>query len=391
MSRRGFLGGALALGAVAVLHNRSHESPSFDEANKTETNHLRQVSTHEELRGPREYDMGDLTGCKFSAELSDYTGIDGDVPEKARIDFSDLLRKMWSKKLAQMNKVGGDAIPIVEFRDQILASYNPESVTKSNLHDYEHTIQLAIDQVHIPRVELIRMVPAFAHLTDTQLSLLKRLESLINARALLTYSVTEIMPTEGADSAIGVELYDFLLQNAGSELFGCIPALHDKYLSFGPYQFTRYAIGDEKQVHNGASVMNHYIWKDKKLPKYVGEMQGNDHHKAAYLLALYNIAHLVKELGPATPKALDHDGIISADMVLQYIATAHHKPNDAINAFTEYADAYTRPKQKHTSEHAVPVSFADFCKTNRIGDYCEKTKSNSVALKQFLGSEKHTS
>jgi hypothetical protein len=391
MSRRKFLGGALALGAVAVMREQANESPPLEKESKSDALAPKHTPTHEQLPGPREYHMGKLQGRKFGPALEVLTGVRGDVREKEYIDFPSLLKKMWSEKLRQMSEIGGDAIPVAEFQDQILASYEAKHTTQT-LSDFEQRIQEALNDVRIPRIEMIRKIPAFAHLTDTQLLLVKRLESLVTARSLLTYSITEIMPTSGSDSEVGVELYDFLLQNAGSEFFECIPALHDKYLSFGPYQFTRFAIGDENHIHNGASVMNHDIWKDTQLPKYVGEMHGNQHHKAAYLLALYNIAHLVKNLG-ATPskKLLDHFDSMPPETVLEYIATAHHLPTNAILAFKEYAHALTTPQKDRVHGHTAPISFAHFCRVSGIGDYYDKTKSNSEALKNSLGPEKRRS
>jgi len=386
-SRRNFLKGALALGAVAVVGNkilreRKNESLPLDAANKTETDHLKQVSTPEQVGGLREYDMGDLEGRTFGPEIRIMIGLEK-VPKHAHIDFKHQLDLMWSEKMSRIREMGGDAIPVVQFGEEIIGSYNPEHSTKMSLDNYERGIQEALDEVRIPNIELIRKIPTFTHCTDAQLLLIKSLESFIDARTLLTYSVTEIMPTGGDDSIVGVQLYDFLLRNAGTEYIAAIPAAHDGYLSFGPYQFTRYAIGDVAHVHNGASVMNSILRKPQ-LPEYVGNMRGGDHHKAAYLLALYNIAHLVKNLGAGpSKKLLDNVDALPKETILQYVATAHHLPGNAITAFKQFALAQTMPKKAHTD--TASLTYAHFCKANGISGYCEKTKSNSDALKVFFG------
>ena len=391
MSRRNFLRDGIALaGAVALgrglTRHEIEKQKTLDDVDSS----LTPLPTLEHAETPQEYIMGDLAGHKFAAELSSYTGIKGEVPERARISFAHQLEEMWSNKMQSISAIGGDAMPIVDFGQEMVTSYNPDHHTSMTLGVYEKNIQHALHEVRLSNFDLIRKIPSFAKCTDQQVQLIQHFESAIDARTLLTYALTEIMPTSGRDSIVGVQLFDFLLRNAGSEYIDRIPAGHDSFLSFGPYQFTRYAIGDVANQHNGASVMNK-ILTTPQLPAYVGDMRGADHHKAAYLLALYNIAHLVEKLGHRqSEKLLHHFNDLPKDTVLEYVATAHHLPSASAHSFKKFTGMFLwKYGDKNTKKHSHSISnptFASVCATSGIGQYCQKTKSNSEALKTFFSS-----
>ncbi len=431
-SRRHFLKAALvSAGALAAEEvTRRALRTSIDKAivadripPRPEAPAAREVSFLEYKADPRPYETGELAGKKFSDLLSDYTGISGIVPKVVMIDFKYQLAQMWKKKIAHAEAHGVDTGPLMETAQRLFSSYEPAQATKVDLTGYMHAIDGALSEVRLHDLGAIRRLHAFKDLDDTQLAIATRLEASIDAQKLLAYSITELMPSYDRDSPTNIEVLKFLLENAGSEYIDRIPALNDSSLSFGPDQFTENALehrvekhlktvdGKPKEftkiVRNGASLMDS-ILPTSQIPAHVAQLRGTDHHKAAYLFALYNIASLVKSIGPEKEgrslKLLKHFEELPPGTVLEYIATAHHLPRNAIDAFLGFTDAYIKWKElqkdpahlkhlKHQKDaHSLRKSdmqelepqFKAYCKTNGLGVYYDKTKSNMSALHAFL-------
>jgi hypothetical protein len=411
ISRRHLLKGALAsAGAItaaelarrALRESIDHAIGTSHPEKPKEMPSAEAVSFHDYQPNPRPYETGELAGRKFSDHLSDYTGIEGVVGKTAMIDFKGQLAQMMKDKLAYMQtgnqREADDPALVAATQEKLFSSYDVDTSTKTNLAGYERCIAEALKDVRGLDLKALLKLHSFEDFDDTQMALLKRFESSIDARSFLAFSVTEIMPTEGPQSKIGVEVYDFLLRNAGQEYIERIPAMHDKLLSYGPYQFTRNALEDSPDVKNGASQINRILPKSQ-IPAHVAQLRGGDHHKAAYLFALYNIAHLVKRLGDddekphRAKKLLEHFEELPADTVLEYISTAHHLPGNAMDAFEDFTDAFIESKETYHGDHAekahkhdssfVP-SFSQYAAQHGVGEYCKKTTGNLNALRARL-------
>jgi hypothetical protein len=85
-----------------------------------------------------------------------------------------------------------------------------------------------------------------------------------------------------------------ILEKAGKEYLLFAPALGDNLLSYGPYQITKSAVNGK----NGGATMADDRFTGGKILKVrdITEFPLDDHHKAAYLLALTNVALLVKAI-----------------------------------------------------------------------------------------------
>lgn len=85
-----------------------------------------------------------------------------------------------------------------------------------------------------------------------------------------------------------------LLEKAGKEYLLFAPALGDNLLSYGPYQITKSAVNGK----NGGATMADDRFTGGKMLKTrdITKFPLGDHHKAAYLLALTNVAFLVKAI-----------------------------------------------------------------------------------------------
>ena len=361
ISRRNLLKGAGALIAVASVGGIAEEAirrTKHSEAVPTAPTHVEPVSFTEYLSNPQAYayDMGELEGMHFGYPLDKFIGIEGRIPKIGPIDFRG--------NLAELLKEKNDLIGTREGRENLqvlFETYNPETADRMSLAEYERRIGNALEEVRLRDMNQIKRLESFAHFDDTQIELLRRLEAKITPRILLTYALTEIIATKGPHCKAGVAAFGFLVEKAGANYVALLPALYDSLLSFGPYQFTENAlleyetIGarkvDGKMVHekiihrNGASRINH-ILPQSQIPASVAELRGDEHHKAAYLFALYNLACLVNRLGSHgsdTPaKLLKYFDEMPPDTILEFIATAHHLPGKAINAFQDLSTAFVR-------------------------------------------------
>jgi hypothetical protein len=320
---------------------------------------------------------------------------------------------MWKEKIERVKQSGKDTTPILETAQALFDSFGQGQADRIDLAGYERQIEQSLQEVRLRDLTQIKKLTAFDDFDDTQMELLKRFESAINAKMMLAYASTEIMPVPGSH---GIALFNFFLDKVGISYINAIPARYDSLLSFGPYQFTVNAL-DEKEtivakkkngkavkqkhfVKNGASAINGLL-PHSQIPAHVADLRGTDHHKAAYLFALYNFACLVERLGSDesdTPaKLLKYFDQIPQETILEFVATAHHLPGNAIDAFEEYAAAFIRFKEPPPPDiahhhgkkthgvasrhsHINAPSFSKFCEANGLGVYCEKTKSNMAAL-----------
>ena len=395
MTRRGMLMGAAALAAYEAtqIPNTEKEGKTADTQTEpvpnpqnTERGRLDFLDVQKQ---PQEYRMAELSGHKFGDLLTKYTGVDGKVPDVAQIDFRYQLASMWKEKLSLMEKSAPLAPGVVDAVEDIFEPYDVKRSTKMDIREYISKISGALRDVRIADLGRVRDLPAFSEFTDSQVALLRHLEASIDVQALLSYALTELLPTQRRDAPLGVAIFEFLLSNAGREYIDSIPALHDRFLSSGPYQFTGLALKHQGQHREGASVMD-LLSKDPQMPDGVSALRGNDHHKAAYLFALFNLAHLVKRLGESksrTPERLEaHFAEMPADTVLEYIAAAHHAPEHAITAFKAFAEAFIAQKEaphKGRAHESATLDFLDYCGKD-VEEYARKTKGNLYAVQSYL-------
>ena len=421
ITRRGLLTGMAAVagagiaGGIADIALTHHERESVKKevpATAPERPHEKIYSFLTYEPSPQLYDTGELAGMKSSELLAKYLGIEGVVPKQLSVDFKYLLAQMWKEKIERVKRSGKDTTPCLETAQALFDSFDQKQPDRIDLAGYEQQIGQALHEVRLRDLSPLKKIPAFDDLDDTQMELLKRFESAISAKMMGAYAMTEIIPVPGSH---GVALFEFFLDKVGMQYINAIPARYDSLLSFGPYQFTVNALDEHetvitkkkrgkavKQKHfvkNGASLINSLLPRSQ-IPAHVAELRGADHHKAAYLFALYNFTRLVEQLGSDdsdTPaKLLKYFDELPPDTILEFMATAHHLPGNAIDAFEEYAAAFTRFKESppETKHHGKPVhgiaqrhshvhapTFLEFCKVNGLGDYCEKTKSNMDALR----------
>lgn len=138
---------------------------------------------------------------------------------------------------------------------------------------------------------------------EAKIKLFKNICNKIDEKCLLAYGMTELMPS--ADWNFNKEVLNFLLTNWWENFVMNLPAIADNYTSFWLYQFTSLAVYDTWNKQEWASKINLYLPKNNKIPASVTKLQWNDHHKAAYLFAMYNLYTLVNNKDEEIIKALE--------------------------------------------------------------------------------------
>jgi len=347
----------------------------------------------------KEYQMRPIA---FKGLLSDYTGIKGEVPKVASIDFRFQLARMWRNKLETMKKADGTYPQYALDAAGRLFEEFDGGKSSTTLENYRRSIDATIRGMRLAvDLKKITSLRAFQAFEPVQVELLQKLEKSIDKDSLLAYAVTELMPTKGKDAPIGLDIFDELLRNAGRNYIGLIPAQYDKLLSFGDYQFTEYALsertitnekGHKEERLGGASLINK-IASSRQIPVSVVGLHGDVHHRAAYLFAIYNLAVLVRrlrenrskqllELLPSLPKSL----------ITEYIATAHHKPADAMNAFETYlyeCNGYAALKPETQRLRQKP-EYEKHSRAQGVGHYTAKTKDNITAIRARFGARERS-
>lgn len=382
LSRRKFMRLSLAAGALGAAGMFVRDV----EKDKKRVEALRAKDAEPQIatflyaeKQPVEYDTRALEGMRFGPPLNHIVGIYGKAGSTEAIDFKYQLARMLQQKL---EKLQGDE-PAEEFDmhhpgllealEHIYKDYKGEG--KMLIEDYTEYVHALVenvrDSLQWPRIE--KRFALGAH----QATLLQRFERELNGESMTAYAMTELMPTEHGPT--NVRIMDFLLQNAGKSYLDSVPALGDRELSFGPYQFTAHALRQsdgKRQPDHGASLMDALLER-RVLPPNVASLRGDDHYRAAYLFALYNLTLLVKDFGEKeSERLLPHvQQLVSA--VHSYIPAAHNAPSDARKEFIRYANAISRGREGHILKK---TEYGRYLKP-RVAMYVKKTHANLRALR----------
>jgi hypothetical protein len=177
------------------------------------------------------------------------------------------------------------------------------------------------------------------NLNSDELKTLSEITSALLPEHLTAYALTELMPSSDGD--LNRDVLEFLLKNAGSRYVYSLPSIYDDRVSFGPYQISAEALGyiDLQHPVGGVSKINGALPESKRLPNSIANLRGADHHKAALLFAIYNLATLIKKLQPKELVTLKKVWKNHITAVVQYIAAAHHMPKAAYRSARYWLDA----------------------------------------------------
>ncbi len=251
----------------------------------------------------------DSVGFPFSL----YVGHRGKLPSSKKINFANNVQKMWDHKTGIEN-----VSPATKKTAQsIVDDYASSPKDTKDITDFVSNIGEVANESHAA-IDFPKLCKKLK-LSDDKCEALDEVSATISGEHLAAYGMTEIF---GSSHDFNYVMLDTLLQNAGENYINSIPAFGDTYMSFGFYQFTSMAVRHDNTVE-GASVVS--LYSEQKIPGSVSKLRGNDHHRAAYYFATYNLGLLIKKL---SPNAIEHlrDGDCETSQITSYIAVAHHNP-----------------------------------------------------------------
>lgn len=303
------------------------------------------------------------SGCLEGHACSDlyamYLGIrpKSTIKDSIFINPYQVLGKMWDKKVKKSPS------PVVrETRKKLLLDYT--ATNQCSFDSYTKRITEVVSEVREDiDWEILRKS---MRMSDRESYLARDIVSAFDGRDMTAYIMTELMPS--ADGQFNRQVLNVMLMTGGSEFVERIPAIGDRKTSFGPYQFTEYALFHTPKEMRGASVVNAAIKNERsKIPGSVSKLRGDDHHRAAYMFAVYNVCHLVKILNKRQFTTLERRWKSNQDDLFIYCATAHHAPAHARTA----AKKWLRADVKYPFEHS--------CGKSILG-YAIKTRANLRAI-----------
>lgn len=270
--------------------------------------------------GPVEVQTDDLAGRKFAPPpkglYAVWTGMSGTIPKKAAVDFHQQLRLAWDIKCQRKHCTN-----VAKLASATVPTRYPARPTRMTMPDYLRFIDQEVNRAFADTDW--NAVREEYGLTAEEGTMLKKMMRSIGGRELVAYSLTELMPAVH-DGDLNVEVLRFLLRYAGREYIELLPAVNDKYTSFGPYQFTSYALFDNGEEARGASRANQTL-KRRQIGGSVLKLKGPNHHRAAWLFALDNLASVTRHSTKNELVVLNLLAARPAELV-KVVACAHHAP-----------------------------------------------------------------
>jgi len=207
---------------------------------------------------------------------------------------------VWTSSAQTLTAGAASGAYTVEVRDQ----YDNKRSSDAIVLDLEDSVPPA-EKVNARRglkeaIELVRSsldwrkVGAIKGLDERRLRLVQNISYYLGEREVMAYSLTELCPS--SNGRANVKLIDFLLRNAGREYVELLPALGDKLLSYGPKQWTKWAVYEGKGGPRGASIIDQAMPQTIDLPGSVAELRGNQHFMASMEFIINNLAYTIKDL-----------------------------------------------------------------------------------------------
>lgn len=302
--------------------------------------------------------FAEVKGTGLSKISYSYLGFSGAIPDEGIIDWNKSINSLWERKLRfkGVSKATRNAAP------DIVDQYHKQ--TREVMSIDAHITELDKLLVDIKQdINWGRMCVDYKLDPSTCKSFVMTAFN-IDAKALTAYSMTELMPYyNGKQNRVLMNLY---MENAGRNYLDNIPALGDKYLSMGRYQFTSFAVGQDKDGPRPANQIGSYS-KNYNIPGSVITLEGMDNDRAAYYFATYNLMSLFKKMDKKQLKKYDRYCDHKTVEIVEYIATAHHNPK------------WARKRALSWINDSCEKSLVSY-QGDRLKGYSIKTKVNYEAL-----------
>ncbi|MEN9551819.1 MAG: hypothetical protein RI935_196 [Candidatus Parcubacteria bacterium] len=344
-------------GTKPVITPKVQETPLPQKPAKEEKKDA--IRGHAENSQAVHVDTSSIAGRKLGGLYADITGISGVVGKGYTIDYGKILADLWIRKLDRKNV----SPATVKASEEPISLYLAEQ-KKMNLKQF---IKEAEKEVTLVQNNLDFQSACKGYkLSVGECEMFKTLARDVRGVDLVAYGMTELMPS--AEGDLNVKIMEILLTNAGSNYLFTIPALYDRMLSLGFYQFTSYAVNSG--TGQGASRMNAFLKKEAKIPGSVIRLRNGEHHRAAYLFALDNLANLSKRTSEKEFAALKGALKHKPGDIVTFIATAHHAPRLALKSMKNWL---SKGGKGSLNDHLI----------GRLKPYGRKSDNNLAALEKL--------
>jgi len=235
------------------------------------------------------------------------------------VDFTEQLGALWSTKRQRNPK---ELTPVArETGEKLVLEYAELTPNGVSIDEYSDEIDRVAKDTH-SRLNWGGVQNQFK-ISDEKTNLAKAISGQLGGKELLSYALTELMPSQ--DGNLNRDVLNYMLKNAGREYVERIPAIYDGLTSFGPYQFTANALFQTPEEVRGASHLAEHVGGEK-VPGSVSKLRGINHHQAAYLLAAKHIIQLVRRLAGKNLDTLKNNWQYKMSDITQFIAAAHNYP-----------------------------------------------------------------
>lgn len=307
------------------------------------------------------YPTGAIKGRLANDLYADFLGYKGRIPSEIEVNWARQLETLWDRKEGRR---GSNAV-VSQTRDLVVPEYARYDPGQMSLVEYQQNAARQADAIY-ENLDWTAVGKSYFKGDKRKLALLKNAAKTVGGRSIVAYAMTELLPSR-SNGAYNRDYLDFLLQHAGRRYVESLPALHDSITSFGPYQFTQFAVYDAAGGPRGASRMNRFLPKEQKIPGSTMRLRNDDHIKAAYLFGLDNLATLIRKLNERQLRTFERVAPSKGLDIVQFIAVAHNKPAVAMRSGRRWLDNGAR------------LSFMESCpRVSQV--YAMKTVANFRAL-----------
>ncbi len=259
----------------------------------------------------------------------------------------------------------------LQMREQYNAMYDIQR-THMTIGQFARGIDMVVDEAYagINFTELC--ADEGLQLNTERCAFVQSLAGKIHSEHLLAYMMTELYALDKKHAGqLNAWVLDMQLQHYGREALDLVPAQGDGRTSGGGWQFTPEAVGYDGDGPRPATVVSNY--SSVKIPQSFIDFVRDDHERAAYYFAVYNIARLVRFADAGQYAALKR--VVASNQmgeITEFIATSHH----AQNGVRGYALAWlsagaSRPFRQYIRHRYVP--------------YAERTRYNLPGVIAYLG------
>ncbi len=215
------------------------------------------------------------------------------------------------------------------------------------------------------------------------------LATYITPNVMLAYLATELMPAPDRSAA----LLEFITQHAGVEYLERIPALGDPLLSYGPFQLTKYVVGEDGINTSEAGSVTQLLKVMKSsdfIPKNLSEFTSIEEHiRAGYLFAFHNLISLIQdtlergayaEFSAITESANAGTENGSSTVFLEMLAAAHHRPAVAREAMKNWLAVNSERSDVTTRDTSLVSYFPLTPDGAEVRTYAQKARDSYTAI-----------